>query len=189
VILDVVCLVLLAAAAASGAMTGALRQLAKLAAAGLALAGTRLLAPSVADAVAREAPRVVASVVSSAATFAVLYVLLALVLGILARAAQAAGAVPAPVDRGAGALLGGAKAAVVLWVLVSALVAWGKPLPFVGAALQAPASGFAAFARENGAFAPRGSKPASAGRDGRSERERRRDAAAAELSGAREPVR
>jgi membrane protein required for colicin V production len=187
-ILDLVCLVVLAAAAISGALGGALRQLAKLGAAGLALAGTRLLSPAVAAAMSSAAPRPVVGPVASAVTFVVLYVLLALVLGILARAAHAAGAVPRSVDRGAGALLGGAKAALVLWVLVSALVSWGRPLPFLGAALGAPASDFAAFARERGAFGPKGGLrhlPPALGGEPRTARERR-DAAAAELSGGEE---
>lgn len=179
-ILDLVCLTALAAAALSGAFTGAVRQLAKLAAAGLALAGTRVLGPSVTDVVARSLPRVVAGPLAAAMTFAALYVLLALVLGILSRAARAAGAVPVPLDRGAGALLGGAKAALVLWVLVSALVAWGRPLPFVGAALHESASDFAAFVRENGAFRPR---PMAAPRG--EPRDPRREAAAAEWNGQR----
>jgi membrane protein required for colicin V production len=194
-ILDVACLAALLLAAVSGAFTGALRQLAKLAAAGLALAGTRVLSPSVADALARAVPRIVAGPLASAATFATLYVLLAVVLGILSRAARAAGAVPAPLDRGAGALLGGAKAALVLWVLVSALVAWGRPLPFLGAALQEPASDVAALARERSAFGPGRSAPAprAAGSpraerlddEERRARERRdrREAAAAEWGG------
>jgi membrane protein required for colicin V production len=190
-ILDLVCLAVLSVAAVSGAFGGALRQLAKLGAAGLALAGTRLLAPSVAAAMASALPRPVVGPLASAATFAALYVLLGLVLGILARAAHAAGAVPGSLDRGAGALLGGAKAGLVLWVLVSALVAWGRPLPFLGAALDAPSSDFAAFARDHGAFGPRGGLrhlPASLGGEPRSARERR-EAAAADWRGAGEQVR
>jgi membrane protein required for colicin V production len=198
VILDLASLLALLLAAASGAFTGALRQLAKLGAAGLALAGTRALAPSVADALTRSVPRVVAGPLASAATFAALYVVLAIGLGLLSRAARAAGAVPAPLDRGAGALLGGAKAALVVWVLLSALVAWGRPLPFLGAALQEPTSDLAALARERSAFGPRRAAPASRaassppasassreereGDEERSERARRarREAAAAE---------
>jgi membrane protein required for colicin V production len=175
VTLDVACLVALAAAALAGAATGALRQLAKVAAAGLAVAGARVFAPSVAAVLVRWAPPALADPAASAATFLGLYLALALLLGLAARAARAAGAVPASADRGLGALLGGAKAALVLWVLVSVLVAWGKPLPVVGDRLGASASDFAAFARTHGALGALHAAPV----DARTARERR-DAAAAE---------
>jgi membrane protein required for colicin V production len=175
VTLDLACLAALAAATLSGAASGALRQLAKVAAAGLAIGGARAFAPAVAAALGRWAPPFVADPAASAVTFVGLYLALALLLGLAARAARAAGAVPAAADRGLGALLGGAKAALVLWVLLSALVAWGRPLPVVGGSLAAATSDFAAFARDHGALGlvARGSATPRTARE-------RREAAAAE---------
>jgi membrane protein required for colicin V production len=152
VILDLACLGALALAAIAGAWSGALRQLATLSAAGLALLGARALAGQAAEVAARFVPRFVAAPLGAAAAFVALFLALAFVLALVARAARAVGAMPAGPDRALGALLGGAKAALVLWVLVSALVAWGRPLPIGSLRLQAEQSGFAAFAREHNAL-------------------------------------
>jgi membrane protein required for colicin V production len=178
VTLDLLCLALLVVGALAGAASGALRQLAKLAAAGIALAGVRLAGPAVADARARTVPRFVAGPLSAALTFAVLYVLLGIALGLAARAARATGVFPASVDRGVGALLGGAKTALIAWVAVSALVAWGRPLPWTGDGLDARSSGFAAFARDHSALGVLRRDPPAP----RNARERR-EAAAAEWRG------
>lgn len=149
--LDLLVLAALAAAALAGAATGLFRQLSRLVAAALALLGARALGPAIAGPVSRLVPPFAVGPLSSALAFAMLYLMLALVLGAAARALRQAGGLPAAVDRGGGALLGGAKAALVLWVLVSAAVAWGRPLPGVGR-LHVEASEFAAFARERNAL-------------------------------------
>jgi len=151
VTLDLLVMAALAAAALAGAATGLFRLLSRLAAAFLALLGARVLGPAIAGPVSRFVPPFAVGPVASALAFAVLYLVLALLLGAAARALREAGGISAAADRGGGALLGGTKAALVLWVLVSAAVAWGRPLPGVGR-LHVEASGFAAFARERNAL-------------------------------------
>jgi membrane protein required for colicin V production len=182
VTLDLLLLAALAAAALAGAATGLLRQLSRLVAASLALLGARSLGPAIAGPVSRFVPPFAVGPVASALAFAALYLTLAVLLGLVARALRAAGGVPAAADRGGGALLGGAKAALVLWVLVSAVVAWGRPLPGVGP-LHVEESGFAAFARERNALG------LLSGREPRRMTPReRREAAAAGWHGVGEPV-
>jgi membrane protein required for colicin V production len=118
--LDLAVLGLLAAAALLGAASGALRQLVSLAAAVLGALAARAWSDDVAAGLSRTVGgggRLVAPLLLFLGVFA---------LGSLAGAALLRGtglarAVRGPADRGAGALVGGAKGALAAWVLLSAL--------------------------------------------------------------------
>ncbi|HEY6099512.1 MAG TPA: CvpA family protein [Anaeromyxobacter sp.] len=143
--LDLAVLALLALAALYGAMTGALRQLVSLAAVLLAVLSARAFTADVAAGLARTISplaRHVAPVLLFLGTFALASLAGRAVLG----ATGMAGVVRGPADRGAGALLAGAKGALAAWVLLSALALAGEHAP--DAVLRrARGSDFAALAR------------------------------------------
>jgi membrane protein required for colicin V production len=56
------------------------------------------------------------------------------------------------VDRGLGALVGGAKAALVLWVMLSVLALWGRAVHLGPVHLDPRGSDLVAFAREHNAL-------------------------------------
>jgi membrane protein required for colicin V production len=126
--LDLAVLALLAVAALLGAASGALRQLVSLAAVVLGVLAARAWSEDVAAGLART--------VSPAARF---LAPLLLFLGIFALASLAGLAVlrltgvsrvvRGPADRGAGALLGGAKGALAAWALLSVVALGGDHLP------------------------------------------------------------
>jgi membrane protein required for colicin V production len=143
--LDLYVLVLLAVSALLGAASGALRQVVSLAAAVVAGFAARAFSRDVGDGLARTlspAARGVAPVLLFFGIFAVASLVGAAIL----RGTGVARAVRGPVDRAAGALLGGAKGAVAAWVLLSAFVLARELLPGHIAAWAA-GSDFAALAR------------------------------------------
>lgn len=127
--LDLLVLAVLAAAALSGAASGALRQVVGLAAAVLGWLAARHLSAPVADGLARWLPGLAARAAAPVLLFAGIFALGTLVGALALRATGLAAAVRGPADRGLGALLGGAKGVLVAWVLLSALllVAGGAP--------------------------------------------------------------
>jgi membrane protein required for colicin V production len=128
VTIDLVVLAFLAVSALAGAASGALRQLVSLAAVAVGVLATRAWSAEVGAGLARRfggAARPLAPALLFLGTFA-----LASLAGALAlRATGIARAVRGPADRGAGALLGGAKAALVAWALLSALALAGDLAP------------------------------------------------------------
>lgn len=126
--LDLAVLALLAAAALYGASTGALRQLVSLVAAALAVVATRAWSDDVGAGLART----VSPLLRHAAPV-LLFVGAFAAVSLLARALLAATgmrrAVRGAADRGAGALLGGAKGVLAAWVLLSALALAGEHAP------------------------------------------------------------
>lgn len=147
-VLDLAVLAALLLAALAGACSGALRQLVQLAAAVIGWAAARFLGPSVAIGFARFVPGPMARPVAAGLLFAGGFALASLLGAALVRASAKEGGGRGPADRGLGALLGGAKAALVLWVIVSVLallggVAKGEP------ARQLRQSDLVAFAREH----------------------------------------
>lgn len=143
--LDVTVLLLLAIASVLGATSGALRQLVQLLGVGAGWLAARHLAAPVAAGLARSISPLLARAAASALLFAGLFALVTLVGGALLRGSGLAAVVRGPVDRGAGALLGGVKAAGVAWILLSALAVAGSAAPR-GLALDPRWSQFAGLA-------------------------------------------
>lgn len=125
---DLAVLALLAVAALSGASSGALRQLVSLAAVVLGVLAARAFSDDVGAGLARTITplaRHLAPLLLFLGTFA----FASLVgLGIL-RGTGVSRVVRGPADRGAGALLGGAKGALAAWLLLSAVALAGDHAP------------------------------------------------------------
>jgi membrane protein required for colicin V production len=147
VTLDLAALALLAVAAVLGARSGALRQVASLAAAALGVLAARAFSPAVADGLARTVSPL-ARVAAPALLFLGCFALGSLLGGVVLRWTGVARVVRGAADRGAGALLGGAKGALALWALLSALALAGDALPGP-VARAARGSDFAAIARDH----------------------------------------
>ncbi|BDG01869.1 CvpA family protein [Anaeromyxobacter oryzae] len=128
-LLDLLALALLAAVAILGATSGALRQLVQLGAAVLGWLAARHLGPPVAAGFARSVPAFLARAGASAVLFLGVFALATLLGALALRATGLARVVRGPADRGAGALLGGAKAALMVWVLLSAALLAGRAVP------------------------------------------------------------
>jgi membrane protein required for colicin V production len=144
---DLAVLALLALAALYGAATGALRQLASLAAVALAVLAARAFSPQVGAGLARTVSPF-ARHLAPVLLFAGVLALASLAAGAILRATSLARAVRGPADRGAGALLGGAKGLLAAWALLSALALAGDHAP--DALLRAArGSDFAALARSH----------------------------------------
>jgi membrane protein required for colicin V production len=126
--LDLAVLALLALAALYGAATGALRQLASLAAVVLGVLAAHAFSAEVGAGLARSVTPV-ARHVAPVLLFAGVFALASLAGGLLLRATGVARVVRGPADRGAGALLGGAKGLLAAWLLLSALVLAGDHAP------------------------------------------------------------
>jgi membrane protein required for colicin V production len=147
VTIDLVVLAALAISALAGAASGALRQLVSLGAVALGVIATRAWAVDVGAGLARRfspAARPLAPVLMFVGIFA----LASLAGAVLLRATGISRAVRGPADRGAGALLGGAKAALVAWALLSALALAGDLAPDAVRA-RARDSQLAALARDH----------------------------------------
>jgi membrane protein required for colicin V production len=148
VTLDLLCLLILLLGAAVGAMSGAVRQLFQLGVVVGAVIGARFFSEPVAAALGGVLPKAAARPVGAAVLFVVLVIALGLLSKLVVGAAEAAGALRGPVDRGLGALLSGFKAALTLWLALSALTLWGGGLQLKRVNLHPETSDFAAFARE-----------------------------------------
>jgi membrane protein required for colicin V production len=128
VTIDLAVLAVLAVAALRGALTGALRQLVSLAAISLGVIAARALAAEVAAGLSR---------MGAPAARALAPVLLFVGIGALAslagvavlKATGVSRVVRGPADRGAGALLGGAKGALAAWLVLSAVALVGDRAP------------------------------------------------------------
>lgn len=129
VALDLAVLAALAIAALSGAMSGALRQLVQLLAVGAGWVAARQLAAPVAGGLARTLTPLLARSAASSLLFLGVFALVSLVGVAILKGTGVARAVRGPADRGVGALLGGAKAAAIAWVLLSALAIAGAAAP------------------------------------------------------------
>ena len=126
--IDLVVVGLLAVSALLGAASGALRQLVSLAAVALGVVAARAWTVEVGAGLAHRfspAARPLAPALLFLGTFA----LASLVGAVILRGTGIARVVRGPADRGAGALLGGAKAALVAWALLSVLALAGDLAP------------------------------------------------------------
>lgn len=146
-LLDVVVLAVLAVAALHGAVGGALKQVLQLVAAVIGWVAARHLGAPVAVGLARWFPGFVARPAASALLFFGTFALVSL-LGAMALRAMLSRVVRGPTDRGVGALLGGAKGALMVWVVLSAAALAGGALPANAAALVR-GSEYAGMAREH----------------------------------------
>lgn len=118
--LDLAVLAVLAFAALLGAGSGALRQAVQLLSAVLGWLAARAFAAEVASGLARSIHPLLARASASALLFLGVFALASLAGALLLRSTGLARVVRGPTDRGLGALLGGAKGALVAWVLLSA---------------------------------------------------------------------
>jgi len=154
--LDAACLAVVVLAAVGGAVLGALTQLAQLGAATAGWAGARWLGPTIAPFLQGKVPAFAAHPIASAVAFAACALAAMLVLHPLVALAGLGRVGRGGADRGLGALLGGAQAAVVVWVALSALAVWGKPIHVGRIRVDPTHSDLVALAREHSALAPLG---------------------------------
>ncbi|MFL5274660.1 MAG: CvpA family protein [Anaeromyxobacteraceae bacterium] len=150
--LDLACLAMILLSAGIGAFMGALAQLASAGATAVGWAGARWLAPHLVPLVRARVPAFAAHPVASLIAFGACAGVAALVLRALAAALGDDRGTLGRVDRGLGAIVGGAKAGVVLWIGLSALALWGRPLRFGPVDLDPTGSDLVAFAREHNAL-------------------------------------
>ncbi len=143
--LDLAVVAVVALAAVLGAATGALRQIVDLGAVVVAWVVARELGADVARGIARSIPAFVARAAGPVLLFLGTFAAASLVGALLLRGPGIHRAVRAPVDRAAGALLGGAKAALAAWVILSALALADRSTP-AGVARWERGSGLAALA-------------------------------------------
>jgi uncharacterized membrane protein required for colicin V production len=152
VTLDLACLAVVVLAAVRGAFTGIIPRLTQLAAVVAGWAGARALGPSVAPLLQGSVPPFAAHPLASVLTFvgctvlALILVRALLALTPLGRVRGSGG------DRAVGALLAAGQAAIVLWVGLSALAVWSRPLQIGSARLDPASSELVAFAREHSAL-------------------------------------
>lgn len=126
--LDQACVALVALAAVAGAFLGALSQLAQLGAMTAGWVGARLLGPGAASLLRGRVPAFAAHPIGNVLAFVACAGTASLLLRALLQGAGARSAVRSGTDRGLGALLGAAQAALFLWVTLSALALWGRPV-------------------------------------------------------------
>lgn len=145
-----VAMVLLAATA--GAFLGAASQLAQLGAAVAGWAGARLLGPSLAPLLQGRVPAFATHPVASLVAFAGCALLARLALRLVLGLFGVKRAIGSGADRGLGALLGGAQGAVLVWVVLSALAVWARPVHVGPIHVDPAGSDLVDFAREHSAL-------------------------------------
>ncbi len=150
--LDQVSLVVVVLGAAAGALQGARPHLLRLGAVAGGWLGARFAGPWVAAALHGRVPAFAAEPIGSVIAFVACALLARIVLGGLASMLFGEEREKGGVDRGLGALLGAAQTAFVLWILISALAAWGKPVHFGKVTLDPTRSDLASLARAHSAF-------------------------------------
>jgi membrane protein required for colicin V production len=128
VTLDLVILAVLLLFTVAGAFSGALRQAFKLAGVVAGWLAAVHLAPRLAPLVFGARPFPWQRSATAVGTFVAVVVLVAIAGRLVRRAVQGPDGHPGPADRVLGALLGGAKAALAVWVVLSALALGGGRL-------------------------------------------------------------
>lgn len=144
--LDLIILGALLLFAVAGAISGALRQVVQLAAVVAGWLAARHLAPWLAPRLLGSGPPPWQRSALAVACFLAGAALVGLVGALVARRLHGPGGSPGALDRGLGALLGGAKAGLVAWVLLSALALAGGPLVLGPLRLDARGSDFGSLA-------------------------------------------
>lgn len=150
--LDLACMAVVVLAAVRGAFTGVIPRLVQLAAVLAGWAGARAMGPSVVPLLQGRVPPFAAHPIASVGAFLACSVLAWLVLRALLALTPLGRARGTGGDRAIGALLGGAQAALVLWVGLSALAVWARPIRVGGAELDPARSELVELAREHSAL-------------------------------------
>ena len=150
--LDLACLAVLVLAAVAGAFVGAAPQLANLLAVLAGWGGARVLGPKLAPAIQGHVPAFAAHPIAGVAAFLACTAAGTIVARLILAIAPFGRAQGGGVHRGAGALLGGAHAAMVVWVALSALAVWNRPVRVGSFVVDPERSEFVGFARECNAF-------------------------------------
>jgi uncharacterized membrane protein required for colicin V production len=146
--LDLTCLALVLLAGVVGAVLGALPQVAQLAGVAAGWVGARLVAPALVPLLAGRVPAFAAHPMASVLAFAGCAFVATLVARGIVRLATPRGGPAGGANHGLGALLGAAQAALVVWVGLSALASWGRPLGFGRLRVDPRGSELVAMARE-----------------------------------------
>ncbi len=150
--LDLACLTVVALAAVAGAFAGFIPQIAHLLALAAGLAGARLVGPMIAPVLQGHVPAFTAHPIAVVASFLVCTLVATLVARLVVGITPLRRLPGGRADRGLGAMLGGVQAMVVVWVALSALAVWNRPIR-LGAFVADPSrSELVGFARENNAF-------------------------------------
>ncbi len=146
--LDLACLAVVVLAAAFGAFAGAVPQLAHAAAIVAGWAGARAFGPRIAPLLQGKVPAFAAHPIAGVVAFVGCTLVASLLARVLVALTPLRRAPGTGADRGLGALLGGAQAAVVLWVVLSALAVWNRPLQVGTVRLDPAGSELVGAARE-----------------------------------------
>ena len=147
--IDLVAVALLALAAASGSFSGALHQLVHLGGMGVGWLAAWNLGPPIARGLARWLPQTAARGAAGILLFLGFSILAAWLGHRLLATKRVSEALRSPPDRGLGALLGGAKAALAIWVALSALAIAGGRVSLGRFALDGAGSDLAALAHRH----------------------------------------
>jgi membrane protein required for colicin V production len=147
--IDLVAVALLALAAAAGSSSGALYQLVQLAGVVVGWLAAWNLGPPVARGLARWLPHATASGAAGLLLFLGFSILAAWIGHLFLATRSFSGIVRSPPDRGLGALLGGAKAGLVIWAALSALALAGGRVGLGRFAVDGKGSDLAALARDH----------------------------------------
>lgn len=143
---DLAILAVLLLFAVAGAFTGALRQVFKLAGVVAGWLAAVHLAPRLVPLGFGARPVPWQRSATAVATFAAVVVLVAIAGRLVRRAVQGPDGHPGPTDRSLGALLGGAKAGLAVWVVLSALALAGGAVHLGPWSFDPRRSDFGAFA-------------------------------------------
>ncbi len=147
--IDFAAVALLALFAATGSSAGALHQVVHLGGMLVGWLGAWHLGAPVARGLARWIPESLARGAAGVLLFLGFSILAAWIGHRLLAAKRLSGAVRSPPDRGLGALLGGAKAALVVWIVLSALALAGGRVSLGRFAVDGRGSDLAALARHH----------------------------------------
>lgn len=150
--LDHVCVAIVALAAIAGAFAGAFPQVAHMAAVVAGLVGARVLGPMLAPLLQGRVPAFAAHPIAGLVAFFACTAAATVITRLLFRSKPLQRILGGRFDRALGASLGGGQALVVLWVALSALAVWNRPIRLGGFVADPQQSELAAFARENNAF-------------------------------------
>ena len=150
--IDLVCLAVVVLAAIAGAFAGLLSQVTQLAAVAAGWLGARHLGPRLAPLLQGRVPAFAAHPLASVAAFLGCTVAALLVVRLLLAVTPLRRAPGSGADRGLGALLAAAQAALVLWIGLSALAVWGKPIRAGGVEVDPGRSELVGLARQHSAL-------------------------------------
>lgn len=150
--IDLTCLGVVVLAAIAGTFAGVVSQVGRLAALAAGWLGARHLGPRLAPLLQGRVPAFAAHPLASLAAFIACTVAALVVIRVLLVLTPLRRAAGGGTDRALGALLAAAQAALVVWVGLSALAVWGKPIRAGGLELDPAASDLVGLARQHSAL-------------------------------------